>query len=51
MKNNDKRNTDNPVKRPLKKDKTDKRFPNPDDPNEEMGMPNKEMPANSDPRH
>jgi hypothetical protein len=51
MKKNDKGNTDHPVKRPPRKDEPDKRYPNPDDPYEEKGMPNKEMPASSNPRH
>ncbi|MCC5942143.1 MAG: hypothetical protein JJU37_11440 [Balneolaceae bacterium] len=35
--------------RPLKKDDPDKRYPNPADPNEEKGLPNKEMPVTSNP--
>jgi hypothetical protein len=51
MKENKKDNTDQSIIRPTRRDDPDKRYPNPDDPNEEKGMPNKEMPVRSNPHH
>lgn len=47
MKENKKGNPNQDIARPIKKDDPDKRYPNPDDPNEEKGMPTKEMPIAS----
>jgi hypothetical protein len=49
MKENKKDVQDHTINRPLKNDDPDQRHPNPDDPYEEKGMPNKEMPMNSNP--
>ncbi len=44
MKKKRKNNPGDTIKRPLKTDDKEKRQPNPEDPYEENGMPNKEMP-------
>lgn len=49
MRENKKGNPDRATERPIKKEDQEKRYPNPDDPNEEKGMPNKEMPIRSNP--
>jgi hypothetical protein len=49
MKENNKDTPNHTIKRPLKNDDPDKRHPNPDDPYEEKGMPNKEMPIKGNP--
>jgi len=49
MKENKKDTPDHTIYRPLKNDDPDKREPNPEDPYEETGMPNKEMPAKRNP--
>lgn len=51
MKESKKEKPDQANDKPEKKDHPDKRYPNPDDPNEEGGMPSKEMPASSNPHH
>ena len=52
MKERKKGKPDQDTNRPVKKkDDSDKRHPNPEDPYEEEGMPNKEMPASSNPHH
>ena len=50
MKNENKRNQDKPSKKNSDKDQ-DKRYPNPDDPNEQTGPPIKEMPTKGGPHH
>jgi hypothetical protein len=51
MKELKKDNPDRAIDKQSDKDHPDKRYPNPDDPNEEKGMPNKEMPASNNPHH